>query len=450
MMNLRSPVVVAGLLLASAAAALAPSASGGAAAATSAAAPAATSAATSGGSAFATPHYFADVTDDTFYNTVGSDGSIISTTNDSTGVNESCGARGSDIAILKMRGADPNHLSVSTVNCMTSYGPRSGGRSPDGCSWKTGGITRIGKTIYLVVARQLHECSYGQEANGLQPSRDASIIKSSDGGRTWTNAWGATSRNGAAPRWLANRHRYSAMLPASFSAPFFIQYGPGNTRTVDGAGKYLYAVSTDGYAYNGNYLHLARVPLGRIQQGRAWQYYHGRVGGSGRTWTSSPVGATRVLQARHALSQPAIQYVPALRRYVLLTFRFSHAGPDFPTPAETPYTRLFVYTAAKPWGPWTLDFDHDGRRSIWCTSSPCPLTRQPGSTALSVGAPDDWLGLYDLALVQKFVFTRSLADQAILTCGDWKNATRYRGERLNRLHVIPVDLASLVSPGATG
>jgi hypothetical protein len=397
-------------------------------------------------SAFATPHYFSTVTDDTYYNTVASDGSIISTANDSTGVNNSCGTRGVDIAILRMRGPDPSRLSVSTVNCMTSFGPKGGGTSPDGCSWKTGGITRIGKTIYLAVARQLRECSYGLEANGLQPSRDASIIKSTDGGRTWTNAWGRTSSDGAAPGWFAARHRYRAMLPASFSAPFFIQYGPGNTHTVDGANKYLYAVSTDGYAYNGNYLHLARVPLNRVQQGRAWQYYHGRVGGTGRTWTSSPDGATRVLQARNALSQPAIQYVPALGQYVLVTFRFSQAGPDFPTRTETPYTELRIYTAPKPWGPWTLQYNHDGRRDIWCTASPCPLNSHPGSST-TVGTPDDWLGLYDTALVQKFVFTRSLTNQAIFTCGDWKNATRYAGERLNRLHVLPIDLRSLTSPG---
>jgi hypothetical protein len=400
-------------------------------------------------SAFATPRYFSNVTDDTFYNTVSSDGSILSTANDSTGVNDSCTARGSDIAIMKMRGPDAAHLSVSTVNCMTSYGPKGGGKSPDGCSWKTGGITRIGHTIYLAVARQLHGCSIGQQANGLQPSRDASIIKSTDGGRTWTNSWGVTSADGAAPAWLSRRHRYQATFPASFSAPFFIQYGPGNTQTVDGGDRYLYAVSTDGYAYNGNYLHLARVPLNRVQRARSWQYYHGAVGGAGHNWTSSAVGATRVLHARHALSQPAIQYVPALKRYVMLTFSFTRARPDFPNRAETPYTAFHFYTAPKPWGPWTKVFEHTGQRSLWCTASPCGLTQQPGATPLNLGAPDDWLGLYDTALVQKFVFTRPLSQQAIFSCGDWKNATRYGGEYLNRLHVLPFDLAAAVRPSQT-
>ena len=405
----------------------------------------ASTAATSSTGSFATPHYYPAVNGDTYFNTTAADGSIIATTNDAQGVNGSCPSTGGDIAILRAAGADPATLTITTVNCMTGYGPVGGGDSPDGCSWKSGGITRIGTTIYLAVARQLHRCSYGKQANGLQPSFDASIVKSSDGGRTWTNPWGVTSGHGAAPRWVPALHRYQAMFPGqSFSAPFFIQYGPGNTQTVDGAGAFLYAVSTDGYAYNGNYLRLARVPLGKIQTASAWQFYHGAAGGAGRYWTSSLAGATRVLSAKNGLSQPAIQYIPSLHRYVLVTFFYSRAHPDFPTPDETPYTRLRIYTSPKPWGPWTQVFGHSSQRSLWCVTSTCQLIRQPGSTTITVGAPADWLGLYDPTLVQKFLFTQPLNQQALFTSGDFKNAARYPGERLYRLHALPIDLTSLV------
>jgi hypothetical protein len=158
------------------------------------------------------------------------------------------------------------------------------------------------------------------------------------------------------------------------------------------------------------------------------------------------VGATRVLEVPHGLSQPAIQYVPALRRYVLVTFFYSQAGRDFPTPSETPYTQIRFYTAPKPWGPWTKVFDRSSQRSLWCATSPCAHTRQPGSAAVHVGTPNDWLGLYDPVLVQKFVFTRSLANQALFTSGDFKNATRYAGEHLYRLHAIPVNLTAVLRP----
>lgn len=401
--------------------------------------------AVTGALAFGTPHFFPSVPGDTYYNTVGPDGGIVATGNDSYGADGVCGQYGSDIVILHASGADPAHLSVRTVNCMTSFGPIGGGHSPDGCSWKTGGITRVGRAIYVAVARQLRNCSYGKEANGLQPSFDASIIKSVDGGHTWTNPWGLTSSTGAAPTYDRTLKRYRAMFPGqTFSAPFFIQYGPGNTQTVDGANKYLYAVSNDGYAYNGSYLRLARVPLDKIQNVSAWQFYHGVIGGAGRYWTSSPVGATRVLQDRYGLSQPAIQYVPALKRYVLVTFSYTRAGRDFPTPAQTPYTHIRFYSAPKPWGPWTKVFDHGSQRTLWCSSAPCPLTSQPGSQALNVGRPDDWLGLYDPVLVQKFLFTRPLTDQTLLTSGDFKNPVRFAGENLYRMHAMPFDLTSVL------
>src|SRR6476646_3697058 len=253
---------------------------------------------------FATPRYFRHVTDDAYFNTVGPSNNIIATADDSTGVNDSCTRRGTDIAILQLRGPDPDNFATSTINCMTSFGPRAGSaNSPDGCSWKTGGITRIRHTIYLAVARQLEQCSYGKETNGLQPSYNASISRSVDGGRTWTNPWGRTSRNGAAPPWVSRLHHFRSMFPGRrFSAPFFIQYGPGNTHAVDGGSKDLSAVSTNGYAYNGSYLHLARVPLKKVQTASAWQFYHGRVGGPGHRWTGSLKGATRILRAKHGVS----------------------------------------------------------------------------------------------------------------------------------------------------
>jgi hypothetical protein len=235
------------------------------------------------------------------------------------------------------------------------------------------------------------------------------------------------------------------MFPGqSFSAPFFIQYGPGNTQTADGADKYLYAVSTDGYAYDGNYLHLGRVPLNKVQRAGAWQFYHGSVGGSGQNWTSSVAGATRILQAKHSLSQPAIQYIPTLKKYVMSTFSYTRGESDFPTDAETPYTEFRFYTAPKPWGPWTKVYEHPGQRSLWCPSSPCELTAHPQTASLNVGTPDDWLGLYDPSIVQKFVFTRPLAEQAIFTGGDWKRTTRFSGQALYRLHVIPLNLTAVV------
>lgn len=394
---------------------------------------------------FGTAEVYNSTRGDTYFNTTASNGDIITTSDDSYGTNQACGKHGSDIAILRARGAGPAQLKLSTVNCMTSFGPVGGGTSADGCSWKTGGITRVGGTIYLAVARQLRRCSRGKQANGLQPSFDASIMKSTDGGRTWTNPWGRSSTDGAAPRYEPSVARFRAMFPGrTFSAPFFIQYGPGNTQTADRANKYLYAVSSDGYAYNGNYMILGRVPLNKVQTARAWQFYHGRAGGSGRYWTRSPVHATKLLRIPHGVSQPAIQYVPALRRYVLVTFSYTQGMANFPTPAQTPYTWLRIYTAPHPWGPWTKVYHHSSQRSLWCTELPCTLTTHPGGQQVIVGKPGNWMGFYDPTIVQKFLFTRPLFRQALFTSGDFQNAGRYDGEHLYRLHSFPFNLAGVL------
>jgi hypothetical protein len=130
----------------------------------------------------------------------------------------------------------------------------------------------------------------------------------------------------------------------------------------------------------------------------------------------------------------------------LATFTYQQSASDFPNPAETPYTRFRFYTAPKPWGPWTRVADVPSQRSLWCATSPCQLTQQPGATPVSVGAPDDWLGLYDPTLVQKFIFTRPLAEQALFTSGDFKNQTAYPGQQLYRLHAIPLNLSSVLNP----
>lgn len=53
-------------------------------------------------------------------------------------------------------------------------------------------------------------------------------------------------------------------------------------------------------------------------------------------------------------------------------------------------------------------------------------------------------GLYDPSLVQKFVFTRPLAEQALFTGGDWKDTYRFTGQALYRLHVIPMNMTAVL------
>jgi hypothetical protein len=398
---------------------------------------------------FGTPQYFPGTNGDTYYNTEGTSGDTIVSANDTRGNQHDCIAPkiyGSDVAIFDVKGDDPADLQVSTVNCMRSFGRLADPNQPDHCTWKSGGITRVGSSLYLAVARQIKACDTDQ-SNGLQPSSNASIMRSDDDGKTWVNPWSSTpSADGDAPPWNAGLNRYRAMFPGkTFPAPFFIQYGPGDTQAVDGGDQYVYAVSTDGYTYNGNYLRLARVPRNQIQNAKAWQYFH-RTAANHRAWTSSSSDATHILTATHRLSQPAIQYVPALGEYVLTTFYFAQAHSTFPSSTVNPYVRWEMFTSPKPWGPWKRAYEHSSQRNLWCAASPCQLVSQPGAKSIDVGSPSDWTGYYDVSLVQKFVYSRPLDDQMLFANGDWMHTNRFPGEHLYSLHGLPFDLSALPPP----
>ena len=296
------------------------------------------------GHAFDTPQYFPTVVGDTFYNTVGPTGDMISTANDTLGVNNACKGTdpdniGSDIAILSAQGADPSRLTVTTVNCMTSYGHRAGGTDPgpDGCSWKTGGITRVGRVLYLAVARQIAHVRQATRPSACSLRSTPASSSRPTAGKTWTNPWGTTNATAPRRRTTTSSVATRRCSPGSRSPHrSSSSTGRATPRRPTAADKYLYAVSNDGYTYNGNYLHLGRVPLNQVQNAKAWQYYHGSIGGNGAYWTSSVAGATRVLSAKHSISQPVIQYLPALKKYLLLSFSFIRGDKNFPNPAGEP------------------------------------------------------------------------------------------------------------------
>ena len=155
----------------------------------------------------------------------------------------------------------------SFTNCMTSYGlVGSVGdqiNCPDHDTWKTGGIISVNGTLYLVVSRQSD--AGNQYPSGYQATEDASIIKSTDHGRTWTSTWTSTTDStGAAPSCNATTGHYNAMFPGSrFANIVFINYGQddasGSATDGNGGDSYVYAMANDGFAYDGSSEILGRV-----------------------------------------------------------------------------------------------------------------------------------------------------------------------------------------------
>lgn len=358
---------------------------------------------------------------DTWYNTWADDGNIYATSNDTSGFNGTCN---NNLVVNEISGDDPAALTAPYVNCMTSFGAHAGDTQgyADGHTWKTGGMISVDGTLYVVVARQTG-AGTNDYPQGLQVSEDASIIKSTDHGRTWSNSFGKVNDpNGAAPPYNATTGHVLAMFPGTrFSTPFFINYGQDDNpaSTADGGDTYVYALSNDGFAYNGSTMILGRVQRDLIGNLNAadWQFYTGTPGGKGddpANWSSNVSAAVPVLTAPNQLSQCAVQYIPALHEYILTSFYYSPFDSAWPGSGETAHTTWKFFKSSSPWGPWTAFYAQD--------TSP--------------------YGWYDPTLVSKFIHMYGL-NTAIFTSGDFNNPKgQINGDILYRLHVFPFSLTS--------
>jgi hypothetical protein len=368
---------------------------------------------------------------DTWYNTWADDGNIYATSDDSLGFNTACN---SNIVVNELTGNDPSELASPFSNCMTAYGSEGAKQNyHDGRTWKTSGIISVDRTLYVVVSRQ--QDAEGGYPNGFQPSADASIIKSADHGRTWSNSFGATDDpNGAAPPPDPNGRGAEAMFPgSSFATPEFINYGQDDdpASTADGGDQYVYAISNDGFAYDGSYMILGRVPRGKIGDLNAadWQFYTGPPGGSGSNpgnWSSNVRAATHIISAPHQLSQSGVQHISALHEYIMTDFYYPF-NAQWPKQGITAHTTWSFYQAPHPWGPWTKFYSQP---TVQCYMSCDPASASP-------------IGLYFPALVSKFTDMDGLSD-VIFSPGDWND--RHRPEQnWYKLHAFPFTLTTTTS-----
>jgi hypothetical protein len=184
---------------------------------------------------------------------------------------------------------------------------------------------------------------YGKDSKDpqlRQTTFNASLIKSTDRGRTWTRS---AKENYARPMWPGRK----------FSTPYFIHYGKnGGQVTQDQADKYVYAISTDGFWNNGDAYHLGRVLRSKLPDLNAsdWTFYAGGDGAIDTSWTSDLEKAEPILKAPSQCGMTGATYVPALKRYVMIVWSNTRL-PKWYEPDEQIYS---FYQAEHPWGPWSL------------------------------------------------------------------------------------------------
>jgi hypothetical protein len=275
---------------------------------------------------------YPDSVGDTWDPAWAADGSLVFPGNDGSGWDDACG---NNVFFSRVVGDDPLHLSGTTLSCMSEYGGWAE-KGPDGATWKSSGCISVDGVLYFGVARHTYGTHSGDPFR-RQTAKRASLIKSSDGGQTWTRS---AQENYDAPMFATGR----------FATPYFIHYDQdGAAPAVDNAEAYIYAISNNGFWCNGDNYVLGRVERAKLDRLDAsdWTFYTGGDGMDDEAWSPDHDQAALIIDNPLKCGETGATYIPALDRYLLVAWSY----PGDPN-VETDETRLIFYEAPHPWGPW--------------------------------------------------------------------------------------------------
>jgi hypothetical protein len=248
-----------------------------------------------------------------------------------------------NLALNKLAGNTIESIAGSSANTMDAYG-RSGLRGADGGTWKACGQECIDGIFYAFVSRN----TYGNESGDAllrQTAVNSSLIKSTDHGRTWTRS---AEENYRQPMWPGPH----------FGAPFFIHYGRnGGSVARDGAERFVYVTSTNGFWNDGDSYILGRVERHALFQLRSsdWSYYMGGNGMREKSWSRDVRDAKPILSSPAHCGQGPVCYIPELDLYLLIAWYNTEKLSKWFEPTRMRYD---VYQAEHPWGPWNFIDSH--------------------------------------------------------------------------------------------
>jgi hypothetical protein len=282
---------------------------------------------------------------DVWTTTWADDDNLYSVADDTTGFDNACD---SNLAVQRISGGPPPKVVGVTVNPMKEFGTR-GEPKEDGACWKASGLICVNGVLYLAVSRHGGDLS-GDSAHHfwIQETWDASIVKSTDHGVTWSPA----------PK------LDHAMFPGRvFSNPFFVQHGKDGHGMKAGTENFVYAVSNDGTWNNGNWMTLGRVSAGLIERldPEDWEFVHGFDDKGQPIWRPRHDNALYIFRSPGRASMTGIHYIAPLDLYIMPQWHY----PRLDDPKRRwQVTRWEFYSAPALWGPWTLfhtqDFEPQG------------------------------------------------------------------------------------------
>lgn len=249
------------------------------------------------------------------------------------------GKKKQNFSFNELAGPGLTQLTGKSINSMDEYGA-SMAKKADGATWKVCGQECIDGIFYAFVTRNI----YGKDGHDplmRQTSFNASLIKSTDHGLTWTRSAGD---NYDKPMWPGNR----------FGAPGFFHYGRnGGAVTQDGADQYVYAISNNGFWDCGDNFILGRVRRADLPQLQAadWSYWTGGDGADAAAWSRDIARAEPILSRPAKCGWTSPTFIPALKSYILVSWYLTPALKKWFKPDQVVYD---FYQAGHPWGPWTF------------------------------------------------------------------------------------------------
>jgi hypothetical protein len=296
-------------------------------------------------------------TGDTWAPAWAKDGTIFSPSDDSGGFK---GPVSTNIHFNKITGDTATTLDGDTVNPMIEYGKGSE-LGPDGFTWKSSGCMMLDGVLYWVIARHHYDVQ--------QSAQNASIIKSTDGGKTWTRS-------------VQENYDHPLFPGSRFATPYFIDYGQdGHQAVADGSDKYVYAMSNNGFWDNGDNMILGRVLKTKIGDLKAedWQFFKSGDGAVDSNWSPDMNQTIPVINNPNHLGMGGPVYLTAQKCYFMIGWHYPDTGGRM-KPESSQTTNWDFYVASQPWGPWRIVGSHTFHPEAYYGPQVClKLTSPDGS-----------------------------------------------------------------------
>ncbi|HEY1646121.1 MAG TPA: hypothetical protein VGF75_07225 [Candidatus Saccharimonadales bacterium] len=286
---------------------------------------------------------------DTYYNCNSNDGLTYLTIDDTNGFLSSVN---SNMSLAKFTAELP--FIGASINGLSGFGTFGSTNGVDARSPKDAGLFCMAGNIIMFSGRQLN-------SGGTIPvftQTAGTVMWSPDHGATWNNFQNPSTFTTTGALLSPTTTSMFAQSPSTWGSATFVMYCGddgtfGYTSTCnrqDNANAFIYAIANDGTWNNGNSFYLARVARANVLNLVAsdWQCWTGGDGSVDTNWTNNFSSCAVLFTNTGKLGEPSVQFLPALNRYLLLTFYYPNGANNANT------VTWLAYESPHPWGTWSL------------------------------------------------------------------------------------------------